>query len=500
MRILLTGANGYIGRRLLPVLIEEGHHVTCCVRNPASFEYPEEWEAQIEVFQVDFLEPVPMDRAPKDIDAAYYLIHSLSAAIDDFKSLEEKAAENFRDYVAQTDCQQIIYLTGIVNNDALSKHLESRLKVEEVLGSGPVPLTALRAGIIIGSGSASFEIIRDLVEKLPVLIGPKWVETRCQPLAIRNVIQFLTGVLLQEKYYGQNYDIGCKEILTYREMLLKYGEARGLKRYFVTVPVMTPRLSSYWLYFVTSTTYELAVNLVNSMKIDVICRPNNLAEELDIELIEYKHAVELAFDKIQQNMVVSSWKDSLVSSSGKTSLSRYIEVPEYGCFEDKKQIPIRNNSPEQVWENIRSIGGERGWYYGTALWKLRGYLDKLLGGIGLRRGRTNPDRINPGDALDFWRVLTVDEEDKRLLLYAEMKLPGEAWLQFHILKKNDRWLLRQKATFRPFGLAGRIYWFLMLPFHIFIFNGMIRRIERFRPSASDSDTSQKRQRQQIERY
>jgi len=506
MRILLTGATGYIGRRLLPVLLEDGHEVICCVRNPASFEAPKEWESQVEVFQVDFLEDVPMEQAPRDIDAAYYLIHSLSAAIDDFKSLEEQAAEHFRDYVAQTDCQQIIYLTGIVNNDKLSKHLESRLRVEDVLGGGRVPLTALRAGIIIGSGSASFEIIRDLVEKLPVLIGPRWVETRCQPLAIRNVIQFLTGVLLKEAYYGHNYDIGCKEILTYREMLLKYAEARGLRRYFITVPVMTPRLSSYWLYFVTSTTYELAVNLVNSMKVDVICRPNSLAEELGIELITYKEAVQLAFDKIQQNMVVSSWKDSLVSSSGKTSLKRYIEVPEYGCFEDKKQIAIHNNSPEQVWDNVRSIGGERGWYYGTALWKVRGYLDKLVGGIGLRRGRTSPDRINPGDALDFWRVLVADEEDKRLLLYAEMKLPGEAWLQFQIVEKDGRHLLRQKATFRPFGLGGRIYWLLSLPFHIFIFNGMIRRIERYQASTGDVAAASrnlpqpKRSRPEIESY
>ncbi|NBC08287.1 MAG: DUF2867 domain-containing protein [Bacteroidetes bacterium] len=505
MRILLTGANGYIGRRLLPVLIEDGHEVICCVRNPASFEYPEEWEAQIEVFKVDFLKPVPLAEAPKNFDAAYYLIHSLSAAIDDFKSLEEQAAEHFRDYVAQTDCQQIIYLTGIVNNDALSKHLESRLRVEEVLGGGRVPLTALRAGIIIGSGSASFEIIRDLVEKLPLLIGPKWVETRCQPLAVRNVIQFLTGVLLKSEYYGRNYDIGCKEILTYREMLLKYAEARGLKRYFITVPVMTPRLSSYWLYFVTSTTYELAVNLVNSMKVDVICRPNSLAEDLGIELITYKEAVQLAFDKIQQNMVLSSWKDSLVSSSSKTSLNRYIEVPEYGCFEDKKQVPIHNNSPEQVWENVRSIGGARGWYYGTLLWKFRGYLDKLVGGIGLRRGRTNADRINAGDALDFWRVLAIDDEAKRLLLYAEMKLPGEAWLQFHVVQKDNRWLLRQKATFRPYGLWGRVYWYLLLPFHAFIFNGMIQNIERYQPTLSDtaeetSTGSANRERQQVERY
>ena len=412
MRILLTGATGYIGRRLLPVLLEAGHEVICCVRNAAAFEVPEDWEAQVEVFQVDFLEEVPTEQAPLAFDAAYYLIHSLSAAIDDFKSLEEKAALHFKSYVEQTSCQHIIYLTGIVNSEELSSHLESRLRVEEILDSGRVPLTALRAGIIIGSGSASFEIIRDLVEKLPVMIAPRWVSTRCQPLAIRDVIKFLTGVMLQPDYYGKNFDIGADDILTYKEMLLGYARARGLQRSLYVVPIMTPRLSSYWLYFVTSTTYELAVNLVNSMKIDVICRPNNLAEELGIEPIPYEEAVALAFDKIQQNMVVSSWKDALVSSSAKASLNRYIEVPEYGCFKDEQEIPISNNTPGEVWQNIVSIGGKRGWYYASWLWKLRGYLDKLVGGIGLRRGRTHPTRIHDGDALDFWRVLIADEEKK----------------------------------------------------------------------------------------
>lgn len=479
MRILLTGATGYIGRRLLPVLLEEGHEVICCVRNAAAFEVPEGWEAQVEVFQVDFLKEVPLDRAPANFDIAYYLIHSLSAAIDDFQSMEEQTALHFSQYVDQTDCQQIIYLTGIVNNDQLSSHLESRLKVEKILDSGRVPLTALRAGIIIGSGSASFEIIRDLVEKLPVMIAPRWVSTRCQPIAIRDVIKFLTGVMLKEKYYGKNFDIGADDILTYKEMLLGYARARGLKRSLYVVPVMTPRLSSYWLYFVTSTTYELAVNLVNSMKIDVICRPNNLAEELGIDLIPYEKAVELAFDKIQQNMVVSSWKDSLVSSSAKASLNRYIEVPQYGCFKDRKEVPITHNSPDQVWQNVAAIGGKRGWYYANWMWKLRGYLDKFAGGIGLRRGRTHPTRIHDGDALDFWRVLIADEDQQRLLLYAEMKLPGEAWLEFRITRKGGQPKLRQVATFRPFGLLGRLYWGLILPFHYFVFRGMAKNIERY---------------------
>ncbi len=485
MRILLTGATGYIGKRLLPVLLEEGHEVICCVRNAANYQLKRGWKGRVTVFEVDFLEAVDVESAPLDFDVAYYLIHSMSASIGDFKPLEEKAARNFRRYVEQSSCRQIIYLTGIVNNDELSSHLESRLQVEQILHESRAPLTALRAGIIIGSGSASFEIIRDLVEKLPVMVAPRWLDTLCQPVAIRDVIRFLTGVLLREDCYNQNFDIGCSEVLAYKEMLEGYAEVRGLKRYIFTVPVMTPRLSSYWLYFVTSTTYELAVNLVNSMKVDVVCRDNRLAEKLGLTPISYKEAVRLAFDKIQQNMVVSSWKDSLVSSSEKGSLSQYIEVPEHGCFEDNKQVAIENSSVEQAWKNVMAIGGERGWYYGNILWKLRGLLDKMVGGIGLRRGRTHPERIAAGDALDFWRVLVADEEEKRLLLYAEMKLPGEAWLEFHITEEGGRDVLKQKATFRPYGLPGRLYWYLVLPFHFLIFKRMIRNIERFRPEDSE---------------
>lgn len=478
MRILLTGATGYIGKRLLPVLLEQGHDVICCVRNKSAFPLKKSW-TKVEVFQHDFLEPVNPEEAPLDFDAAFFLIHSMSASIDDFAPLEEQSARNFADFLNHSRARQAIYLSGIVNSEELSSHLESRLNVERILSQSKVPLTTLRAGIIIGSGSASFEIIRDLVEKLPVMIAPKWLNTRCQPIAIRDVIHFLTGVLLRPETFNNNFDIGCREVLTYKEMLLGYARARGLKRWILTVPVMTPRLSSYWLYLVTSTTYELAVNLVNSMKIDVICRNQDLAEMLNIDPIPYEDAVKLAFSKIEQNMVVSSWKDSLVSSSNLGSLSQYVNVPEFGCFEDKKQLLIEHNSPDRVWENIKCIGGDRGWYYGNLLWQVRGLLDKMVGGIGLRRGRTNPDRIAPGDALDFWRVLVVDEEERRLLLYAEMRLPGEAWLEFRIDPKNGKFVLQQKATFRPFGLMGRLYWYAVLPFHFFVFNGMIRNLEKY---------------------
>ncbi len=474
MRILLTGGTGYIGKRLLPLLLDQGHTVICVARNRNRLELEPEWD--VEVFEHDFLEPVDLAAAPLDFDVAYYFIHSMSASIHKFEPLEEQTARHFVDFLDQSTARQIIYLSGMVNSSDLSRHLQSRMRVEELLGTSKVPLTTLRAGIIVGSGSASFEIIRDLVEKLPVMVAPRWVETRCEPIAVRDVMQFLLGVLLREDCLRRNFDIGSGEVLTYREMLLGYARVRHFRRWIFSVPVMSPRLSSYWLYFVTSTTYELAVNLVDSMKIDVIARDHKLAEILVIDPITYEEAVAFAFQKIEQNMVVSSWKDSLVSSSNLGSLKPFVQVPRYGCFVNKKSLPIAPADTERVWKNICAIGGERGWYYANFLWRFRGFLDKMVGGIGLRRGRTHPALINPGDALDFWRVITVDNHQHRLLLYAEMKLPGEAWLEFKIFREANRHCIQQTATFRPYGLKGRLYWYLVWPFHFFVFNGMIRNI------------------------
>ncbi|MFZ4769150.1 MAG: SDR family oxidoreductase [Ferruginibacter sp.] len=473
MKILITGANGYIGQRLIPILLEDEHSLICCVRNRSRFD-EEQSSPLIEAIELDFLKPEEFPEAPIDIDVAYYLIHSMNSG-EDFERMESEAAQNFLTFVEKTNCKQIIYLTGIVNETHLSQHLSSRLKVVKILSSGTIPLTALRAGIIVGSGSASFEIIRDIVEKLPIMIAPKWLNTLCQPIAIRNVIQFLRGVALKDSCFNKNYDIGGPEVLSYKNMLLQFAKVRGLKRSILIVPIMTPKLSSYWLYFITSTSYPLAVNLVHSMKINVVCRPNNLAEELGIELIPYKSAVEMAFAKIEQEMVLSSWKDAFISSNAKLDLLNYAEVPSFGCYKDLKWREIKE-SPEKVLENIWSIGGQKGWYYGNHLWKIRGLLDKFAGGVGLRRGRTNAHSIQTGDALDFWRVLVADKKHNRLLLFAEMKLPGEAWLEFRIMKKHHKIQLRQTATFRPKGLWGRLYWYSMLPFHYFIFNGMIKNI------------------------
>jgi len=310
------------------------------------------------------------------------------------------------------------------------------------------------------------------VEKLPVMIAPRWLETRSQPIAIRNVIQFLSGVLLNEKTFANSYDIGGPEILTYKEMLTGFARVRGLKRRVWVVPVMTPKLSSYWLYFITSTSYKLAVNLVDSMKVEVVCRPNDLARMLNITLIRYEDAVRLAFDRIEQHDVLSSWTDALSGDKLSQGLAPLINIPEHGCFRDIRKREIADE--ERVLARIWSIGGKTGWYYGNWLWAIRGFFDKLAGGVGLRRGRRDDLQLAAGDSLDFWRVLYASRAEKRLLLYAEMKLPGEAWLEFKIENKE----LVQTATFRPRGLWGRAYWYAVTPFHGFIFRGMSARIAR----------------------
>jgi len=470
MKILVTGSTGYIGKRLIPLLLNEGHSVVCSVRDISRANSFNKEDELITVIESDFLKPNTLTSIPKDIDLAYYLIHSMSNSSTEFHSLEEKCAENFKEFIETTTAKQVIYLSGITNDTKLSKHLLSRKNVENILQSNAYGLTTFKAGIIVGSGSSSFEIIRDLVEKLPVMVAPKWLNTKTQPIAIRDVLNFLLKAIGNEKLYSKSYDIFGPEILTYQEMLLEFAKIRGLKRYILTVPIMTPKLSSYWLYFVTSTSFKLASSLVNSMGIEIIGKPSKINKLLAITPISYKEAIKNAFVKIEQNSIVSSWKDSFISGRLKHKAHEYINVPSYGCFKDIKQHPV--NNPLETLDKIWAIGGENGWYYVNFLWKLRGFFDKVFGGIGLRRGRTNPTELNVGDSLDFWRVIYADRNQKRLLLYAEMKLPGEAWLEFKI-EKN---ILYQTATFRPKGVAGRLYWYSVLPFHWFVFNGMISKL------------------------
>lgn len=452
-------------------MIEKNHEVVCCVRDKDRLNVKKYSGYNLTIIEVDFLNQESLQNIPNDIDIAYYLIHSMSTHTGDFGKMEEICATHFKKRIEQTNAKQVIYLSGISNTEVLSKHLSSRKNVETILMDSSYALTTLRAGIIVGSGSASFEIIRDLVEKLPLMVAPRWLNTKCQPIAIRNALEFLISVICKTETYNKSFDIGGIDILSYKEMLLRVARIRGLKRSIFIVPVMTPKLSSYWLYFVTSTSFELAKNLVNSMKVEVVCQPNSLSELLKIESIDYDTAIKLAFDKIEQNQVISSWKDAQTSNLLDKGISSYLEVPTNGCFVDTRKRIINNN--DTTLEKIWRIGGKTGWYYGNWLWKLRGFMDQIFGGVGMRRGRRSEIELQTGDALDFWRVLLAKKEEKRLLLYAEMKLPGEAWLEFQIDEKN---ILTQTATFRPLGLLGRLYWYAVLPFHGFIFNGMINKI------------------------
>lgn len=469
MKILLTGATGYIGKRLLPELLGNNHEVVCCVRDKNRFNPPASMLNKIHIIEVDFLDKDTLKNIPKDIDAAYYLMHSMSTS-KNYEILETKSAINFREAINKTAAKQVIYLSGIVNEKSLSKHLSSRKAVEEELSKGTYHLTTLRAGIIIGSGSASFEIIRDLVEKLPIMITPKWLNTKCQPIGVQDVISFLSKTLLDENTFDQSFDIGGPDVISYKEMLLGYAKVRGLKRKIFIVPVMTPKLSSYWLYFVTSTSYKLATALVSSMKIEVICRNNDLNKILNITPVSYDEALEKTLLVVDSHQTISSWKDSLISGRFNLNLSEFIKVPTHGCLIDQRSLPITDFIKST--DKLMQIGGEKGWYYADWLWKIRGFIDKIVGGVGLRRGRTHDDELFAGEAVDFWRVLYVNRNEGRLLLFAEMKIPGEAWLEFKIT--ND--VLWQTATFRPKGIMGRLYWYSLLPIHNMIFKGMVKRI------------------------
>lgn len=475
MKVLLTGANGYIGKRLIPILSHAGHDVVAIVRDKNRFVHTMQAFPNLEIIEYDFLNPSSTIVFPANIDAAYYLMHSMTTSANDFKSLEEKIAEEFVRQVNATKAKQIIFLGALSSGEASSQHMQARRNTETILKKSIAPITILRAGIIVGSGSASFEIIRDLVEKLPIMIAPKWLNTKIQPIAIRNVTEYLLGVLHHPMCINKTFDIGGPDILTYKEMLLVFATTRHLKRWIFTVPIMTPKLSSYWLYFITATSYYLAVNLVKSLYVEVLCTNADIQQIIPIKLLDYKTSIEKAFLKIEQNEVVSSWKDSMTSGIHTYPIHLFINVPTYGCYKDNQQVEITQNV-ETVLQNIWKIGGNHGWYYANTLWQIRGFIDKLVGGVGLRRGRTNDLSIETGDALDFWRVIYADKWQKRLLLFAEMKLPGEAWLEFNITEKKGQYFLHQTATFRPLGLSGRLYWWLSYPFHLFIFKGMARKI------------------------
>ncbi len=476
MHVLVTGANGYIGIRLIQALLESGHEITAVVRDRRRFPSANfgENETRLEVIEADFLDAATLRILPQKMDAAYYLIHSMGSG-GAFARKEELCARNFSATAKAHQWQRIIYLGGLTAEDGrLSEHLSSRRRVEEILRGSGVPLTALRASIVVGSGSASFEIIRDLAEKLPVLVTPRWVHTHCQPIAIRNVLDYLTAVLDHPETAQASYDIGGPEIMSYLDLIKGYCRVRGLKRLFIPTRLLSPRLSSGWLCLLTSTSFPLARSLVDSLTHETVCHDLKIRGIVPLDLLTYREAVERALARIAQNHVPSSWIDSLAAGTLSPRLFDAIKVPEHGVLRDSRVVPLTAPRDEVI-SRIWGIGGATGWPSMNWAWKLRGLADKLVGGIGLRRGRRHPEDLHAGDALDFWRVMLADRTRGRLILYAEMKLPGEAWLEFAIENLPDgRQTLRQTATFRPQGLLGRLYWLAVLPFHGLLFPQMIR--------------------------
>lgn len=471
MKILLTGVTGYVGGRLLPVLSDKGHHIYCIVRDKQRFPAKYKDHPEITVIEGDFLLNKGMDAIPSDIDVSYYLIHSMSGSVSHFDEDELISARNFRDAINKTSCKQVIYLSGFEHGDDLSRHLSSRKNTRLELKQGNYALTVFHAGIIIGSGSASFEIIRDLVEKLPVMGIPPFMKKKCQPIAIRDILFYLSEAILSEACMNKDFDIGGPDILSYEEMLRKVAQIRHLRRRIFIIPFIRTRLCANWLYFVTSTSYYLALNLSESMRHDSVCEENSIQAILPHKLLSYDMAVKLAYARIESDNVLTGWRDSFSSSQIDWHIADHIQVPSHGVFKHIQETVI--TIPEAVAANhIWRIGGSKGWLYANWLWKARGILDLLGRGVGLSRGRTHREELSAGDALDFWRVLIADKTKKYLLLYAEMIMPGEGWLEFRILQKKNQSILRIEATMRPRGVSGRIYWYSTLPFHKQIFRRM----------------------------
>lgn len=472
-KILITGANGFVGKRLIVDLLNHGHDIYALCRVKGAKIFVED-KPNLHYIWGDLRNPETLKDFPKDIEVAYYLVHSMSNIVGSLVDTEVEVVKQFLKGLKNSSVKQIIYLGGIINDEKkLSPHLKSRLLIEKALEQSGIPYTILRASIIIGAGSASFEIIRDLCEKLPIMIAPKWINKLCQPIAIGDVLFYLSSVLLNKKCMNKTFDIGGPEAFTFKEVMLRYAKFRNLKRWIITVPVLTPRLSSYWLVFITSVRYSLCFYLVESMKTNTIVQNNEIQTCIPHICLTYTQALELAFQKISQNEVISSWMDSWEIRGTDPNIENYIQVPEEGCLKEERRVLIKD-SKEAAIERIWRIGGSRGYYAMNWAWHLRGLFDQMIGGVGLNRGRRHPFEIQVGDSIDFWRVILADKEKGHLILYAGMKVPGEAWLQFNFEEINSDWYLIQTATFRPKGVLGRLYWYALVPFHFFIFQKMAK--------------------------
>lgn len=475
MRVAVAGATGYIGGRLIPKLLDAGHAVRCLARSPKKLENrPWSGNPALEAVQADLEDPENLRQALQGCDAAYYLVHTMSSAGKAYARKDRQLAENFARAARAAGVGRIVYLGGLGETGKdLSEHLRSRREVEQVLASAGVPVTTLRAAMIIGSGSASFEILRYLVERLPVMITPKWVSTPCQPIAVRDVIHYLVEVLEVPETSGQTLDIGGADVMTYREIMQVMAQELGLsKRWVIPVPVLTPWLSSYWIHLVTPLSSSIARPLAEGLKNPVLCRDHRIREWIPRQTLSVREAIRAAIQRISEREVETHWAMAGPIPGDPNWAGGTV-------YRDKRQTRVAA-SPHATFRAICKVGGGNGWYAADGLWKLRGWIDRMFGGPGLRRGRRNPENVGYGEALDFWRVVGI-EQDRRLTLRAEMKLPGTAVLEFRVRPSQD-WpgesILEQEAIFQPKGLLGLLYWYAVLPFHGFVFRGMLAGIGR----------------------
>ena len=466
MKVLLTGSTGYIGRRLKQKLLDdESVELKLLVRNKKTIS-PTILD-KVEVIEGDTFNKEALKEALKDVEIAYYLIHSLSN--ENYKDLDKISAQNFLDVAEECGVKRIIYLGGLgVKNEDTSEHLLSRIETGEILSSSKSVQTIwLRAGVIIGSGSASFEIIRNLTEKLPVMTTPKWVDTKAQPIAVNDVLSYLHDSLYLGVRENLIVDIGSAQ-LSYKEMMEKTALALGLKRFLIPVPFMSINISSYWLNLFTPVPFTIAKALIEGLKSEVVIQNQNAKKYFPkIVPMSYEDAVKSAIKEIEENQVISRWNDKgdgVWEKIGQKEISKAI-------FIDRKEEDISNIEPSKVYQSFIGIGGDNGWFDFDFLWELRGIIDKLIGGVGLKRGRRSQCDLRISDCLDFWKVVDL-KENERLLLYAQMKLPGSAWLEFKI---QDNKLI-QSAYFYPKGVLGRLYWYALIPLHYFVFNNMIKSI------------------------
>lgn len=497
--VLVLGATGYVGGRLVPRLFARGHRVRAASRSRAKVAArPWADDARVEPVEADALDEASLRRAMAGCRAVYYLVHSMGAGHADFAERDRLAARNVARAAATEGLDRVIYLGGLgEESPELSEHLRSRHEVGDILREGEVPTTVLRAAVILGSGSGSFEILRYLVDRLPVMVAPRWVDTPCQPIAIRNVLGYLLGCLENEATTGGTFDIGGPDVVTYRRLMEMYAEEAGLRRRIILgVPVLSPRLSSYWIHLVTPAPARLAQPLALGLRNPVLVQDERIRGLVPQDLLSCREAIRLAIGLTRAGDVETSWLDAgamppALRHAPTRSAWRQPGDPEWTggtVLEDEREAHV-DAPPERVWEEVTRIGGERGYHYADWLWGARGALDKLTGGVGLRRGRRHPQELRAGDALDFWRV-RVAEPPRRLLLGAEMRLPGRATLEFEVEPEGDGARLVQRARFRPRGLWGLAYWYGVHPLHALVFRGMLRGLAR--ASAQDAHSMVRR--------